>query len=606
MGVYTKLADEVNEVDVIIAGGGTAACVVAGRLAEADPSLSILVIERGQDNRGVQNIENPVFFLDHLLPTSTTAIFYQSNKADQLAGREVIVPSGGTLGGGSSINFMMYTRAQRSDLDSWKTPGWSADELLPFMKKLETYHGRGEKGVHGHDGPVHVSDGTFRSEYSENEFIKAAAQVGWPEIKDLQTLDANDGVERWLRTVSKDGKRQDTARVYLHDKLNGSDYPNLHVLTESKVVRILLDDQKRAVGVEYTPNPDFQAVVGPTQHPKLTVTARKLVVVSCGACGTPPVLERSGLGDPEILKRAGVPVAVDLPGVGRDYQDHQLILYPYKTSLQSQETIDRVLRNPGGRQELIDKKDKVLGWNSIDISSKLRPTEADVAALGPDFQAAWDRDFKNAPNRPMMLMGLVSCFLGDPSTVPEARYLTVGNYTAYPYSRGHVHITGPEVDDPLDFDVGYLNDAHDIDLKKQLWAYKKQRAIMRRTAMYRGEVAAGHPRFPAGSAVACVDLDEPLRDVQDLQYSAEDDKAIEQWIRENVGTTWHSIGTAKMAPREEFGVVDQHLNVWGTKGLKVADLSIPPMNVGANTNNTAMVVGEKAADIIIKELGLRS
>ncbi|KAJ4211768.1 hypothetical protein NW757_014804 [Fusarium falciforme] len=129
---------------------------------------------------------------------------------------------------------------------------------------------------------------------------------------------------------------------------------------------------------------------------------------------------------------------------------------------------------------------------------------------------------------------------------------------------------------------------------------------MRRTAMYRGEVAAGHPRFPAGSAVACVDLDEPLRDVQDLQYSAEDDKAIEQWIRENVGTTWHSIGTAKMAPREEFGVVDQHLNVWGTKGLKVADLSIPPMNVGANTNNTAMVVGEKAADIIIKELGLKS
>ncbi|KAM6513496.1 hypothetical protein FALCPG4_015908 [Fusarium falciforme] len=547
MGVYTKLADDVNEVDVIIAGGGTAACVVAGRLAEADPSLSILVIERGQDNRGVQNIENPVFFLDHLLPTSTTAIFYQGNKADQLAGREVIVPSGGTLGGGSSINFMMYTRAQRSDLDSWKTPGWSADELLPFMKKLETYHGRGEKGVHGHDGPVHVSDGTFRSEYSENEFIKAAAQVGWPEIKDLQTLDANNGVERWLRTVSKDGKRQDTARVYLHDKLNGSDYPNLHVLTESKVVRVLLDDQKRAVGVEYTPNPDFQAAVGPTEHPKLTVKARKLVVVSCGACET-----------------------------------------------------------RGGRQELIDKKDKVLGWNSIDISSKLRPTEADVAALGPDFQTAWDRDFKNAPDRPLMLMGLVSCFLGDPSTVPEAQYLTVGNYTAYPYSRGHVHITGPEVDNPLDFDVGYLNDAHDIDLKKQLWAYKKQRAIMRRTAMYRGEVAAGHPRFPAGSAVACVDLDEPLRDVQDLQYSAEDDKAIEQWIRENVGTTWHSIGTAKMAPREEFGVVDQHLNVWGTKGLKVADLSIPPMNVGANTNNTAMVVGEKAADIIIKELGLKS
>ena len=98
--------------------------------------MSVLVIERGQDNRGVANIENPVFYLDHQTPASKTTIFYKGNKADQLAGREPIVPSGGTLGGGSSINFMMYTRAQRSDFDSWNTPGWSADELLPFLKKV--------------------------------------------------------------------------------------------------------------------------------------------------------------------------------------------------------------------------------------------------------------------------------------------------------------------------------------------------------------------------------------------------------------------------------------------------------------------------------------
>ncbi|KAM5384628.1 hypothetical protein ACJZ2D_001373 [Fusarium nematophilum] len=603
MGLYTKLAQNLDEVDVIIAGGGTAACVVAGRLAEADPKLSILVIEGGPDNR-VETIENPVFFLDHLLPTSKRTIFYKGNKADQLAGREPIVPSGGTLGGGSSINFMMYTRAQRSDFDSWNTPGWSANELFPLLKKIETYHGRGTTEHHGSSGPVHVSDGTFRSVNSESQFIKAASQVGWPEVTDLQTLDNNNAMERWLRTVSPEGKRQDTATAYLHDKLSGDHYPNLHVLVESKVVRVLLDNDKRAVGVEYTPNPAFQLEVGPTQHPRLTVKARKLVVVSCGACGTPSVLERSGLGDAKVLQRAGVPVKVDLPGVGHEYEDHNLILYPYRTNLQPHETIDRLLRNPGQRQELIDKKDKVLGWNAIDISSKLRPTEADVTALGPEFRAAWDRDFKNSPNRPLMLMGLISCFLGDPSTVPEAQYVTVGNYTAYPYSRGHLHITGPEIGAPLDFDVGFLSDEHDIDLKKQIWAYKKQREIMRRTPMYRGEVAAGHPRFPTGSKAACVELDAAPSNVEDLQYSLEDDKAIEQWIRENIATTWHSIGTAKMAPREKHGVVDGHLNVWGTKGLKLADLSIPPMNVGANTNNTAMVVGEKAADIIIKELGL--
>lgn len=182
--------------------------------------------------------------------------------------------------------------------------------------------------------------------------------------------------------------------------------------------------------------------------------------------------------------------------------------------------------------------------------------------------------------------------------------MTSASYLGYPYSRGHIHITGPEVTDPLDFVPGFLSDEGDIDLKKHVWGYKKQREIMRRMKVYRGEVAAGHPRFAEGSAAACGPVTGPLGEVKDIEYSADDDLAIEQWIRENVNTTWHSIATAIMAPREKYGVVDKDLNVWGTKGLKIADLSIPPMNVGANTNNTAMVVGEKAADIIIKELGL--
>ncbi len=165
-----------------------------------------------------------------------------------------------------------------------------------------------------------------------------------------------------------------------------------------------------------------------------------------------------------------------------------------------------------------------------------------------------------------------------------------------------MHITGPSVEDPLDFDVGYFNDAHDIDMKKQLWAYKMQREILRRTNFYRGELAAGHPKFPEGSKAATIEIEEQLSDVQNLVYSAEDDIAIEQWLRENVNTTWHSLGTCKMAPRQDNGVVDNKLNVYGVSGLKVADLSIPPENVGANTNNTALVIGEKAAEIILAEL----
>lgn len=166
-----------------------------------------------------------------------------------------------------------------------------------------------------------------------------------------------------------------------------------------------------------------------------------------------------------------------------------------------------------------------------------------------------------------------------------------------------MHITGSSHDAPLDFDVGFFSDANDIDLKKQVWAYKKQREILRRTSFYRGELAAGHPKFAAGSTAAITEsVDAPLSNVQDVVYSKEDDAAIEQWLRETVNTTWHSLGTCKMAPREDYGVVDPSLNVYGVTGLKVADLSIPPENVGANTNNTALAIGEKAADIILAEL----
>lgn len=275
--------------------------------------------------------------------------------------------------------------------------------------QLETYHGPGNKEDHGSDGPIHVSSGTFRAMTSENDFMAAAGRLGYPDIEDLQNLDNNNGFQRWQRYISPEGKRQDTAHKYLHPKLeDSSKNSNLHVVVEAKVLRVLIDDSKRAIGVEYTPNPDFQAASIMTQHPKQTVKARKLVIVSCGACGTPPVLERSGLGDPKILKRAGVPVIVDLPGVGHDYQDHQLALLPYRTNLAPHETIDGILSGRADAADLIAKKDKILGWNSIDVCAKIRPTDAEVKALGPEFQAAWDRDFKNATDRPLMHIGLVS------------------------------------------------------------------------------------------------------------------------------------------------------------------------------------------------------
>ena len=180
-----------------------------------------------------------------------------------------------------------------------------------------------------------------------------------------------------------------------------------------------------------------------------------------------------------------------------------------------------------------------------------------------------------------------------------------GTYSAYDYSLGKIHITGPSLEDPIDFDVGFFSDEADFDITAHVWAYKKLRAIMRSTEMYRGEVQLGHPQFPVGSKVACETKVDLNVDQRNIEYSAEDDKAIEKFLRETVQTTWHSLGTCPMRSREEGGVVNPDLNVYGVEGLKCIDLSIAGQ-VGANTNHTAFIVGEKGADIIIQELGLRS
>ncbi|RYP21424.1 hypothetical protein DL767_009277 [Monosporascus sp. MG133] len=508
MPLYTHLPTSIDAVDVIIAGGGTSGCVVASRLAEADPNLSILVVESGPDNHGNPMILHPALFITHWAPGSNTMKLFKGPKSEALANREPIVPVGRGLGGGSSVNLLMYSRAQRSDLDAWKMPGWSANELLPYMRKLETFHGHGAKALHGYNGPIHVSSGTHRSLRAENAFIEAAAQVGWKEFEDLGDLDSVGGVQRALRYVSPDGKRQDTAQQYLHPKLQDGGYPNLYVVVDSEVDRVVFEGQ-RASGITY------QEANGSSR----TVKAKRMVIISCGACGTPPVLERSGIGNPKILERAGIKSFLELPGVGDGYQDHQLISASYRSNLTRDETLDGIVNGNFDIPAMIQNNDKLLGWNAMDVTCKFRPNDDEAATLGDDFLQVWNRDYKPHPDKPLSISALIAGFPGNPVGIP----------------------VGPRLRDALDFDPGIYGDAGDFDIK---------------------------------------------------------------WLRENVATTWHSLGTCKMAPREKNGVVDETLSVYGVTGLKIADLSIPPSNVGAHTNNTALTIGEKAASIFIRELGL--
>jgi alcohol oxidase len=218
----------------------------------------------------------------------------------------------------------------------------------------------------------------------------------------LAALDYNNGVQRALRYIAPVGKRQDTAYRYLHPRLQSGEYPNLHVVVDTQVKRVIFD-HKKASGVEFRPNPKVRPDAA-----FRTVHARKMVIVSCGALGTPSVLERSGVGNPDILAKAGVEVVADVSSVGANYQDHHLLLYPYLSSLQQNETIDALVAGRVDPVELIKQNAPILGWNAMDITCKLRPTDTEVAALGPNFQKAWDEEFKDEPNKPLALGSLIN------------------------------------------------------------------------------------------------------------------------------------------------------------------------------------------------------
>lgn len=708
--------------------GGTAGCIVAARLAAADPNLSVLLIEAGANNYKVDTITHPILYARNLTPESKATIFHVAKQSHELAGRSPVVACGGTLGGGSSNNMLMYSRAQRCDFDAWKVPGWSADELIPYLKKLETYHSpnpdlvsaspsQAIDAIHGKTGPVHISAGNFTSTAAVKEYLRAGAEIGYPSFSDLQDLgdgslllkkknDGNKegdvgGLSPWLRNVSPiDGSRQDTAHCYLHPLLNDGQHPNLHVLVEHLVDKVLLEEnddldsgdrpadsprEKRAVGVQIIPNPLFSTSSQPQsqsttteeqqqQVPEpntITILARKQVVLSAGACASPAILERSGIGSPAILSDAGVPVQVPLPGVGANYQDHNMVLIPYSTSLSASETADAVWTMSADEilsprkdheheheHEQDTSKHPMASWNAVDVAGKLRPFPSQVllseeadsdSGLGlgyftSSFKQAYARDFAPHPEKPLLLSATLMLYIASPSPPPpppsgqkSKTYITLANYTAYPYSRGSIHIVSPSPLTPPCLDLGFFTDQtkkgqhgkgdqeeeeeKSWDLQALVWGYMQTRHLVRRCSFYRGEVARDHPRFPEGSEAACVDLDidldadadAPPSSLQakqkDIRYTQEDCQAIEQWVRERASTTWHSMGTCKMGTSAnrahgDDAVVDPQLSVYGVARLKVVDLSVVPGNVGANTCNTAMLIGEKGAEILGRELGV--
>ncbi|KAI0712761.1 alcohol oxidase-like protein [Cerioporus squamosus] len=587
--------------DIIIAGGGTSGCIVAGRLAAADPTLSILVIEAGPTTRDDDLHTQPARYRYHLRPETTTIKFNAAHESAALGGRAPVVPCGQCVGGGSSVNFTMYTRAAASDYDDWDTVhgnrGWSSDDLIPYLRKCETFEVEPGKPTHGYSGPLKVSYGGIFTEVGK-EFLDVAAEYDKTRgfTDDLNGLYECNKYGRWPKWIdSKTGKRSDVAHHYIYNK----NFQNVHILSGYHVKRVIFNGRRVPPNKRFHPNAGSKVVVA---H------ARRLVVLSAGAFGSPAILERSGIGSAAVLKKVGVPQIVDLPGVGENYQDHQVIFAPY-VAAEGTQTLDGIVTDNEAEVKKWTEQWKANGTglmanNGIDSGIKLRPFKKDLDVIGDDFRKRWLEYYAPAPDKAVIWLGSVALYQGDRSKVPVDKAFSIGWFLYHPVVIGKLHITsGEDVDAPLDFYTGYLDDPADMALHK--WGYKLSREFARRMPSYRGEVIGGHPNFSEGSKAVARLHDRPVPVSEpDIEYTAEDEKALEDYVRQTVSTAWHALGTCAMKPRKDYGVVDSRLNVYGVEGLKIVDMSICPGNVAANTYSTAVVVGEKAAAIIGQDLGV--
>lgn len=636
-----------DEVDIIVCGGGSAGCVVAGRLANLDHNLQVLLIEAGEDNLNNPWVFRPGIYPRNMKLDSKTASFYYSRPSEWLDGRRAIVPCAHILGGGSSINFMMYTRASASDYDDFQAKGWTTKELLPLMKKHETYQRASQnRDIHGFEGPIKVSFGNYTYPIMQ-DFLRAAESQDIPITDDLQDLTTGHGAEHWLKWINRDtGRRSDSAHAYIHS--TRANYANLHLKCNTKVDKVIIEDG-RAVGVVTVPT---KPLGGDSPKPKI-FRARKQIIVSGGTLSSPLILQRSGIGDPEKLRRVGIEPLVDLPGVGLNFQDHYLTFAPYRAKPDVESFDDFLRGNPEVQKKVFDewniKGTGPLATNGIEAGVKIRPTDKELTEMKnwptPEFQSGWESYFKNKPDKPVMHYSVISGWFGDHMHMPLGKFFTMFHFLEYPFSRGWIHVNSPDPYETPDFDAGFMNDKRDM--APMVWGYMKSRETARRMSAYAGEVTAMHPHFAYDSPARARDMDlsttkayagenhisagiqhgswsHPLQPAKSpvanylnsnqqeqhetVEYSKKDIEHIEKWVQRHVETTWHSLGTCSMAPKEgnsivKHGVLDERLNVHGVKNLKVADLSICPDNVGCNTYSTALLIGEKCAVLVAEDLG---
>ncbi|WP_175719187.1 GMC family oxidoreductase [Burkholderia anthina] len=525
-----------NSFDYLVVGGGSAGSVLASRLTE-DPDVTLCLFEAGGTGDGWP-INVPAALV-LMVPSRLNNWSLETVPQKGLLGRRGYQPRGKALGGSSAINAMVYTRGHHADYDDWAAlgnEGWAWKDVFPYFKRSEHNERLGNEW-HGRGGPLWVSDLRTGNPF-QARWLEAARQCGLPVTDDFNGAE-QEGVGIY-QVTQKNGERCSAARAYLFPHMKVRD--NLTVETGAQVRRIVFDG-KRAVGVEVARDGGVE-----------TIWARKEVILSAGAFHSPQLLMLSGVGPKDELRRHGIDVVADLPGVGENLQDHPDFVVSYKTN--SLDALGVSVR--GVAKTLRDirqyraSRHGTMTTNFAEGGAFLK-TRPDLAR--PDVQMHFVVGPVSDHGRKVQLGHGISCHV----------------CLLRPKSRGSLKLRSA---DPLDaplIDPAFLEHPDDLDVLVE--GYKLTRRLM---------------AAPAMSAFVTEDS---------LASRSRSDEDIRALLRERTDTVYHPVGTCRMGT-DALAVVDAQLRVRGTEGLRVVDASVMPTLVGANTNAPTIMIGEKASDLI--------
>ena len=526
------------EVDYAVVGAGSSGCVIANRLS-ADSGTSVALLEAGGPDTNPW-IHIPVGYFKTMHNPSVDWC-YRTEPDAGLNGRSIDWPRGKVLGGSSSLNGLLYVRGQKEDYDRWRQMGnigWGWDDVLPLFRRSEDQE-RGEDDFHGVGGPLAVSNMRIQRPICD-AWVAAAQEAGYPFNPDYNGAQ-QEGVG-YFQLTTRNGRRCSSAVAYLKPIRNRQ---NLKIITRALVTRIKLEG-KRAVGVVYRDRSGVEQ----------TLTVRREIVLSGGAINSPQILMLSGIGDPDHLRENGIEPRHALPKVGKGLQDHLQARLVFKCN---EPTLNDEVRNLFN-QARIALKYALFRAGPMTMAASLATgflkTRPEVQT--PDIQfhvQPWSADSPGEGVHPFSAFTMSVCQLR-------------------PESRGELRLSGPDPSSYVKIFPNYLSTETDC------------RTIVDGVNIARTIAKAN----PLASKIS-----EEFRPSADL--AMDDYDGTLDWVRSNSASIYHPTGTCAMGVSDD-AVVDPQLKVRGIEGLRVADCSIMPEIVSGNTNAPAIMIGEKASDLL--------